>query len=247
MKDLHNHLLYGIDDGSKSIEESIIVLKGMEKEGVTDIVLTPHYIIGTKYNCNNEKKKELLKTLTEHTTINLYLGNEIFLDNGISEYILNGEIMPINNSRYILVEFPLNRNLEYGIEMCDNLIKKGYTPIIAHPERYHYFDIKDLEYLVNSGCLLQGNITSLIDKYGKEARLNLELFIKKHMIHFLGTDTHSKCPNLSLCYEKLRGLTDDYMYHDLLENNFDKVVNNEKVNKYEIVKLKGFFNKERIK
>lgn len=246
MKDLHNHLLYGIDDGSRTIEESIILLHKMESEGVTDIVLTPHYIIGTQYNCNNEKKKELLERLKGYTSINLYLGNEVFLDNGINEYIENGEITTINNTKYLLIEFPLNKNLEYGIEMVDNLIKKGYIPIIAHPERYHYFELKDLEYLVNSGCLLQGNITSLMGKYGNSSKKNLEMLIKKHMIHLLGTDTHRNVLDLKECCSILKKITDDNMYKDLLENNFDRVINNQKVSKYDIVKLKGFFTKEKI-
>ena len=57
MKDIHNHLIFGIDDGSKSIDESIKLLNEMSDRGVTEIVLTPHYIIGTNYNCNNKNKK----------------------------------------------------------------------------------------------------------------------------------------------------------------------------------------------
>lgn len=247
MKDIHNHLMFDIDDGSKSFEDSVNILKKMRSQNITDIVLTPHYIIGTKYNCNNKEKQKKLELLQKTTDIKLYLGNEVFLDNGIEEHIKSGDIMTINNSRYLLLEFPLNKNLEFGIEMVDNLIKKGYVPIIAHPERYHYFELKDLEYLINTGCLLQGNITSLIEKYGKEARQNLEMLIKKHMIHLLGTDTHRNMNDLEQCYEKLKKITDESMYKDLLENNFDKVVNNQKVNTYEIVKLKGLFVKEKMK
>ena len=61
MKDLHSHILYGIDDGSKTIERSIELLKSLEKENVTDLVLTPHYIIGTSYNSNNSKKKRVIE------------------------------------------------------------------------------------------------------------------------------------------------------------------------------------------
>ena len=63
MKDIHSHLLYGIDDGSKSIEESISLLKEMKKHGTTDLILTPHYVEGSNYNCNNESKEKLFTEL----------------------------------------------------------------------------------------------------------------------------------------------------------------------------------------
>ena len=72
MKDLHNHLLYGIDDGSVDFEQSVELLTGLEQEGVTDIIVTPHYIIGTNYNSNNEEKSKLLDSLKSKTNINLY-------------------------------------------------------------------------------------------------------------------------------------------------------------------------------
>ena len=247
MKDIHNHLLYGIDDGSKTFEDSVRLLKQMEKMGVSDIVFTPHYIIGTRYNCNNEEKRKILETLRSHTNINLYLGNEIFLDNDIAEYIEKDLISTINNTKYLLVEFPLNKNLEYGIEMCSNLVKKGYIPIIAHPERYHYFLLKDLEYLISIGCILQGNITSLIGKYGKSAKYNLILLLKKHMIYLMGTDTHTTLSDLESCYNILKKITTKDMYDNLLFNNFDKVINNEKIDRYDIVKTGNFFFKEKIK
>jgi protein-tyrosine phosphatase len=138
MRDLHNHLLFGIDDGSRNIDESVELLKQMEEEHVTDIMLTPHYIIGSNYNANNAKKKKLLNELKKKTKINLYYGNEVYIDNDVVEYIKKGEISTLNDSRYLLVEFPLNEKLDLAFTLIQNIIKCGYVPIIAHPERYHY-------------------------------------------------------------------------------------------------------------
>ena len=99
MRDIHNHLLYGIDDGAKTIEDSERLLKELEKNKVTDIMFTPHYIIGSNYNANNAKKKKLLNELKKKTKINLYYGNEVYIDNDIVEYIKNDEIASLNNSR----------------------------------------------------------------------------------------------------------------------------------------------------
>ena len=141
MKDIHNHLIFGIDDGSKSIDESIKLLNEMSERGVTEIVLTPHYIIGTNYNCNNKIKKEKLKELQKLTKIKLYLGNEVFIDNNILEYIENDEISTINNTKYLLIELPLREKLEIAFDILFNLRNNGIVPIIAHPERYQYINL----------------------------------------------------------------------------------------------------------
>ena len=247
MKDLHNHLLYGIDDGSDSLEESIKLLNKLEQEGVTDIVVTPHYIIGTNYNSNNKTKKKILNELKKYTRINLYLGNEVYIDNNIIEYIKKDEITTINDSKYLLVELPLNEKLNSYMNILFNLRKEGYIPIIAHPERYHYFDIEDLVQIVESGCLLQGNITSLSNRYGIAAKKNLVLLLKKHMIHLLGTDTHKHVTDLSDCLKKLKEIINYDMFNDITELNFDKVINNEEIVQYEIINTNNFFRKEHIR
>jgi len=247
MRDLHNHLLFGIDDGSVSIEESVILLHQMEKSKVTDIMLTPHYISGSDYCANNKKKMALLEQLKDKTDINLYLGNEVYIDNNVLENLKKGEISTLNNSRYVLIEFPLNEKLELCPVIIKNLIMSGYVPIIAHPERYHYYDLEFFKELIEEGCLLQGNITSLCGKYGGNAKHNLELLVKKHMIHFMGTDTHRSIYPLNDCYIMLSKIVDINMYKDITANNFEKVVNNEKIEPYEIVKAGGLFTIEKIK
>ena len=84
MKDIHSHLIYGVDDGSKSLEESIKKKKKMEKAGTTDLMLTPHYVEKSKFSCNNKCKKEIFNKLKEsaekeNININLYYGNEVKL------------------------------------------------------------------------------------------------------------------------------------------------------------------------
>ena len=96
IKDLHSHILYGIDDGSKTIEESIQLLKEAEKKGIDEMILTPHYVDHSKYMCNNEEKAKIFKKLVnrakkEKINIKLYLGNEIFFSRHILEFIKNKE------------------------------------------------------------------------------------------------------------------------------------------------------------
>lgn len=245
MKDIHNHILYDIDDGSTSYQKSIEILNNLKQRGVTDIVATPHYIIGTNYNSDNKKKIELLNNLKKATDINLYIGNEVYLDNNIIDYIKDKKISTINNSRYLLIELPLNEKMECANDIIFELRNNGIVPILAHPERYHYLTIDDFKKFIDQGCLLQGNITSLIGKYGKNACNNLKLLLKKRMIHVLGTDTHLTSNfNLDRCLKILKKIVDEDIYLDLLERNFDKIINDEKIISYEIIDKKHWFKKE---
>ena len=247
MKDLHNHIIYGIDDGAKDYQRSLNLLKNLESSGVREIVLTPHYIIGSNYNSNNKIKKEILTDLQKKTNIKLYLGNEVYIDDLIIEYIKNGEISTINNSNYLLVELPLSEKLECSKDILFQLRNNGIIPIIAHPERYHYIDLKELVTYVEMGCLLQGNITSLGKKYGKKAQKNLELLLRKNMIHVLGTDIHnSKIENLDKLIDKLTKLVGVKQADALLNDNFTKIVNNKNVEIKKVKKVNKIF-KEKIK
>ena len=112
MKDLHTHLCFNIDDGSKSIEESIFLIKKMSEEGITDIFLTPHYMKDTLYNADNKIKRNIYNTLVDkckenNIKVNLYLGNEIYIDDDIDRLIRSNKIETLNNTNYILVEFSL--------------------------------------------------------------------------------------------------------------------------------------------
>ena len=196
-KDIHCHLLPGIDDGSNSIEESIEILRRAEKEGVSEIVLTPHYIENTRYNCNNKNKKEsfeILKKAIKQAGINikLYLGNENYMSNNFIELLNNNEIMTINNSRYLLFEFPLSQPYKNSKDYLYELVTKGYVPILAHPERYRDFQKNPdlVEEYTRMGILLQGNYKSLLGKYGRASKRTLKVLLKKDLITFLGSDIH---------------------------------------------------------
>ena len=236
MKDIHSHLLYGIDDGSDSIDESIKLLKEMKNKGVDELVLTPHYVEGSKYNCNNKSKKELFKEFKkrveeENIDVKLYLGNEVFITPRFIELLKKDEIRTLNNSKYLLFEFPLNHVYKNTAEIISELVSNGCVPILAHPERYpifkHHPEI--LEEYLRKGVLMQGNLTSLFDVYGKDAKKTLIYFLKKKWITFLGSDTHHKVQfDAKKLEKKLLKITKDKEYvNNLLYNNFDKVINDE--------------------
>ena len=220
----------------KNIEESISILRNMEESGFTDVFLTPHYVEDSKYTANNKTKQAIFEELKqacldENININLYLGNEVFLTDNVVQLIKNGEIKTLNNTKYILMEFSMYQKDPNTRTILYNVIKAGYIPIIAHPERYAYIDKKfeDLRDLQELGVLFQGNYQSLFGKYGKIAKKNLQKMIKGNIITFLGTDIHH---NEELHTDKLfkeikKLVKKEDKVLDLLERNIDKILNNE--------------------
>lgn len=235
-KDLHCHILPGIDDGSKSLEESLAILRQAEKEGVTDIIFTPHYIENTRYNCNNKNKKALLEVLKEackkeNININLYLGNENYITENFVELMKKQEIMTLNNTRYLLFEFPLNQMYQNSKEILYELVTIGCVPVLAHPERYKEFQKHPelAEEYARMGILLQGNYKSLLGKYGKDAKKTLKIFLKKGLISLLGSDIHHEEEyQIEKARKKVKRIVkSDTMVEDLFCNNFDKIINDE--------------------
>lgn len=249
MIDIHSHILYGIDDGSKSVEESINILSKAIDNGYTDIVLTPHYRHIQNFVCNNldkyrrfcELKKEVER---QGLQINLYLGNEITIDEDLFYYLNAEEAMPLNGTRYLLIELPFFNVFEDLDNAIDRLISKGNIPIIAHPERYEcYDDLSEFERLLKKGCLFQGNISSLYGKYGLKAKNTLEEMLKKNMIHFMAGDIHTdkqtSYDRVNDAMKRVEELTrSKSIALDLFINNGRKVINNEKIDGYTLLKKK---------
>lgn len=231
MTDIHSHILFDVDDGSKSIEESIELLKKLKDIGFNNIILTPHYIEGSEYCSKNSEKKKRLKQLKEELSnqkidINIYLGNEIFINNNIYELIKAGEIKTLNNTRYILVELPFHNQIVNLEDIIYELKIKGLIPIIAHPERYSYFqkNYKEVDRLREEGFLFQGNYASILGYYGKESQKLLKYMLKKQYIDYLGTDIHRTTKtyvidNFKKIEKQIIKIAKKEYYDVILENN----------------------------
>lgn len=197
MIDLHCHILPGIDDGSKNLQESLTILRNAAAAGVTDAILTPHYIRDSQYNYDNAHKSQLLdilKTATHEAEIpiNLYLGNEVYIDQDALGLLNSDKIATLAGSRYILIELPVLTEDQTARDTLFKLVASGFIPIIAHPERYSYVQ-KNPHYIdafLEIGCLFQGDYQSLLGKYGRAAKKSLQKLIKANAITFLASDTH---------------------------------------------------------
>lgn len=196
MKDIHSHLLYNIDDGSSSLELTLSLLEKASNLGFTHMCLTPHFKIfeNLNYNANNDEKLKILNEIKSNfKKIDLSYGNEVFIDENILKNLKNGNISTINNSRYLLVEFPFDFYFEIFDLIIDDLICHGYIIILAHPERYKFFqyDISRVKYFKNKGVLLQCNYGSIIDCYGSASKKTFKLLLKNNFVDLFSLDLHS--------------------------------------------------------
>lgn len=199
MIDIHSHLLYGVDDGSKSIEESVSIIKHMGEVGYTDIIITPHYICDSQYDsprCDNLILLESLrKALSDDgIDVNIYLGNEIYMDERIDEFLEEGLISSLNDSKFLLVELPMSGEFNDYIDVFEHLISLGYKVILAHPERYLAFqkDFNKVYELEEIGVYFQSNLESILGSYGKGAKKMVKRLLKEKKISFLASDIHHR-------------------------------------------------------
>lgn len=240
MIDIHSHVLNEIDDGARSLKESIVILKKLQEIGFTHIIATPHYIPGSQFVSNNYQKNEKWENLIqelkkEEMMIPLYLGNEIFIDSSINSLLQKKEITSLNGSRYLLLEFPVSRPIHDMLEILFYLRNKGYIPIIAHPERYLYLQENHnliLDFL-KMGCLFQGNLANVLEKYGVQAKKLFLYMLKNNQYHFLATDVHHEDDILFQKMKKVKKeiikLTSKEKFQELTYYNPLKVLKDENI------------------
>ena len=197
MTDIHSHIIYNVDDGSYSIEESIALIKALKSVGFDNIIMTPHYIDGSYYVSLNKEKLTKLRKLRkkvkeENIDVNLYLGNEVFINDHIVDCIKDGKVYTLNNTKYVLFEIPFHNQILGLTDIIYEMKVAGYIPVLAHPERYTYFqnDYHLVDKLKDEGLLFQCNFSSILGNYGDGAKKLLKYMLKKKYVNYLGTDIH---------------------------------------------------------
>lgn len=191
MTDWHSHILPGVDDGIKTLDDSLKALERLEQWGVKDLWLTPHIM----EDCPNtpDELKERFEVLKQNYNggINLHLAAEHMLDTLFEERLENNEVMPIGPAkRHLLVETSyFNPPIDFYV-LIDRILRKGYFPLLAHPERYRYMSDKDYYKLRDRNVAFQINYNSIVGGYGEEARKKAEWLLKKGLVDALGSDLH---------------------------------------------------------
>ena len=236
MIDVHSHILFGIDDGAKTLEEAKLLIEAAIQNKVKAIFLTPHYILDSKYMADNRKKKALLNELKKlyKGKIELYIGNEIYINDDIVELVKKGKISPLGD-KYLLIELPIYNeypNLENYLFTLRDL---GYKIIIAHPERYYYFyqDFKKVLEFQRQGIYFQGNYMSIYGTYGKNAKKLFIKILKHHCYNFMASDIHSPkhryYHKVVSAKNKIAEYTDKNYAEDIFYNNAAKIITKETI------------------
>jgi len=194
--DIHSHILPGIDDGAPDTEASITLIKGLMKLGVKKSVATPH-IISDMYRNNaqtisaalNILKKELVK---QKIKFEVSAAAEYMMDAYFFELLQQKVPLLTIKDKIVLTEFSYATMPSSPEKMSFAIITEGYSPILAHPERYPYYynDYKAFHRLADLGFLLQVNLLSLTGYYGKEAVKAAIYMLKNGLVSYLGTDMH---------------------------------------------------------
>ncbi|MFI3260275.1 MAG: CpsB/CapC family capsule biosynthesis tyrosine phosphatase [bacterium] len=192
MRDLHSHILPGIDDGSNTIEESKKILEKAYAVGFVEMCLTPHYYKKYDYIADNKTKEKLLEEL-KNKNIDLSYGNEVFIDSDILNNIKQGKVSTINGGKYILIEFPFDIYYSLIEDYIEEILSANLIPIIAHPERYEYYqyDVNRINYFKEKGVLFQSSYGSFVGYYGKKVNKTVKKMLKENLIDIFSLDQHT--------------------------------------------------------
>lgn len=197
MIDIHSHILPGIDDGAKSIEDSLNMAKLAVEEGITKIIATPHHQNGKYLN----KRQDIIEGVSElnnllqnrNIPLEVLPGQETRIYGELIEDIDKGDILPLNHTNYLFIELPSGHVPRYTEQLLFDVQLKGFTPIIVHPERNAGImeNPNKLLNLVKKGALTQVTAGSLVGRFGKKIqKFSLQL-IEANLTHFISSDAHN--------------------------------------------------------
>ncbi len=218
--DMHSHFLPGVDDGARNMEESLAMLSKMQEFGYQKCILTPHIKMDIYPNSEADLKVRFLE-LTQAMdkaglSIQVELAAEYYLDDHFLNRLEDTPLLSFGTQRYVLVEFSFVNAPVFEIETFQRILDKGYSPILAHFERYVYFhgSIASAETYRAIGVNIQLNLNSLTGHYGPEVKKQAERMLNQFTVDFVGTDAHRmdhlvllenhlKVPYLTLLNERL--------------------------------------------
>lgn len=191
--DLHSHLIPGIDDGSKSIEDSVQMIRALKDLGFNKIITTPHIMSDYYRNTpdiilsGRDKVREALAK--ENIDIPFDAAAEYYYDEYFVDILKKQKLLTIADD-YLLFELSYLTKPTGVREIIFEMQMKGYKPLLAHPERYPFLKLSEYEEYKQAGCLFQLNVLSLTGHYGSQAKQIAEQLIDHNLIDFVATDLH---------------------------------------------------------
>lgn len=194
--DMHSHILPGIDDGAKNLENSLILARRFQELGFRKLIATPHIMADYFRNTPTtiHKALDLLREelLQQQISLEVEAAAEYYLDETFENKIEKKEVLTFGEKKYLLFELSYINAPHNLYEVIAKIQDAGYQPVLAHPERYPYYysSIENYEQIRGTGCLLQLNTISLTGYYGKGAKQIADQLVDNYCIDFLGSDMH---------------------------------------------------------
>lgn len=251
MIDIHCHIVPGIDDGSGNLGTSLKMLEIAEKSGLSTIITTPHYIknrFENSFKSIVQAVEELNKEISKNNIqVQLLPGQEVMVDKYTLDLYKQGELGCLNNSQYMLIEFPMDVLPEDALDIIYELKLLRIKPIIAHPERYMYLQEKltGVNKFIEEKCLFQINAASITGLFGKKVSETAIKLIENGVCQFIASDAHSaggRSPDISKAMSLIKH---DYNeVYKTIQRNARAVLENDAI-EYNVKKIqekKGFFS-----
>ena len=189
-KDFHSHVLFGVDDGVATLEESLDVLSYAESNGVSHLWCTPHIMEDIPNSTNMLQDRFEMLEEAYKGGIKLHWAAEYMLDTEFEKRLETRDLLPLYED-VILVETSTTIPPINFMEILQDITSKGYRPMLAHPERYRYLTMNDYERLDSYGVHFQLNLPSIIGNYGDTAQKKAELILKNGWYKVAGADCHN--------------------------------------------------------
>lgn len=234
MIDIHCHLLYHVDDGAKTIEESVAMLDIAQKQGIEGMILTPHYRHGM-FDYPRDRIEEhynRLKPLARERGIQLFLGCEYHVNSGIVKAFDGGRCHTLADTRYVLTEYSHQSELSYIRSMTQELLFHGYIPVIAHIERYACM-LQSLEAageLQNMGALIQTNAAAVLGLESWGIKRYCKKLLKEGYVDIIASDSHNtdkRACHMLKCYEYIAKKFDKAYAQELMHDNPKKIIDSQ--------------------
>lgn len=191
--DIHSHILYGLDDGAKSLSDTEELLRALKSFGFEQFIATPHTTPlvweNTKEGIVNQYEK-VRKELDLSADV-LRVASEYLMDDSFLKRLEQEKLLTLKE-QYVLVEMSYINPPIQLYEIIMQLLSQGYIPVLAHPERYNFYkhDYESFKKLKNAGCLFQMNLLSSVGYYGGDIAQIADYLLKEKMYDFAGSDVH---------------------------------------------------------
>ncbi len=240
MYDLHCHILFGVDDGADSAEESIRMARIACESGTKGIAATPHCNI-SEFNRNEWTAEFTRKIIMLNSTlaeldipVKIYPGQEIFCGEDVTALLKSGKLLTVNGSRYVLVEFDFGEYSDTVYSKLGEIISAGYVPIVAHPERYGFVqEDKDAPLRMKKmGCLLQLNKGSIKGGFGRGAYMSSSAMLENGLADIVASDAHGpfvRTPFLADAHEFISERFSSEYADILFKSNPKKILKNKMI------------------